>query len=433
MKTPSRTYSVTEINHIVRETLRINPLLTEGVWVAGEVQNLRVQRLSGHIYFTLSDETCSIKAVFFNGLSRSRGYLPENGKMLRVFGRVDVYVNRGEYQIYVDRWEPLLTEGERRLQFLKIRERLAADGLLREQRGARPLPAFPRLIGLITSPVGAAFQDVLRVSWRRFPGARFVLFPAVVQGEQTPSSVLAGLQALTTLASRFPIDVILIVRGGGSLEDLWYFNDEALARAIAASPVPVVTGIGHEIDTSIADLVSDVQAATPSNAAERVVPNRDDLWTLLIRHLRSLQSCLVSMISNKQLHLGRVENALRLRSPEKMVLRKQQAVFSLFDRLGRALERKYEESLRRMTEVEARLKAVNPERVLRRGFVMVTTEAGALISSALQPRIGDRLRLHFSDGSLIARVEEANLTEPAATNLPDKERRDPDGNQRDDF
>jgi len=130
------------------------------------------------------------------------------------------------------------------------------------------------------------------------------------------------------------------------------------------------------------------------------------------------------MISNKQLHLGKVENALRLRSPEKMVLRKQQAVFSLFDRLGRALERKYEESLRRMTEVEARLKAVNPERVLRRGFVMVTTEAGALISSALQPRIGDRLRLRFSDGSLIARVEEANLTEPPATNLPDKERRE---------
>jgi exodeoxyribonuclease VII large subunit len=410
MKAPVRTYSVTEVNNIVRETLRINPLLTEGLWMAGEVQNLRVQRLSGHIYFTLTDETCSLRAVFFNGVSRSRGFLPENGRMLRMFGRIDVYVNRGEYQVYVERWEPLLTEGERRLQFLRIREHLAADGVLREQRGARPIPVLPRLIGLVTSPEGAAFQDVLRVSWRRFPGARFVFFPAVVQGDQTATSVTAGLQALGAMTDRLPIEVILVVRGGGSLEDLWDFNDEALARVVASCPVPVVTGIGHEIDTTIADLVSDVQAATPSNAAERVAPDVSDLLNLLNRHIHHLQSRVATIISDKELHLGRLENALRLSRPERLLLQKQQALIRLVEGLGRALERGYEARQRRLAALDARLNAANPERVLLRGFAIVTTDAGVPVSSVLQPSIGDRLRVRFSDGSLISRVEEKQIS-----------------------
>ncbi|MHA2621073.1 MAG: exodeoxyribonuclease VII large subunit [bacterium JZ-2024 1] len=410
MKARARTYTVTELNHLVRETLRINPLFTEGLWVAGEVQNMRVQQQSGHVYFTLTDETCSVRAAFFNGLRRSPDYIPENGKMVRVFGRVDVYVNRGEYQIYVERWEPLPTEGERRLQFLRIRERLAADGLLREQRGARALPLLPRYIGLITSSEGAAFHDVLRVSWRRFPGARFVFFPATVQGDQTAPSVISGLEAMARLATEHPIDVIMVVRGGGSLEDLWYFNDEGLARKISAMPVPVVTGIGHEIDTTIADLVADVQAATPSNAAERVVPDVQDHLNRLNRQAQRLASATMNLISERQLHLGKLEAGLHLRSPERLLMLRKQAVETALHRLTRAMERIGDHYARRLTALSARLSAGNPERVLLRGFAMVTSESGAPISSAITPHIGERIFVRFSDGSLISRVEEKKLS-----------------------
>lgn len=420
MKHPTRVYTVSELNNLVRETLRINPLFSEGLWVSGEVQDIRVQHRSGHIYFTLSDGICSVRAVFFNGIVRSSGFIPENGKMVRVFGRVDVYVNRGEYQIYVDRWEPLLTEGARRLQFLKIRDRLSKDGLLREQRGARPLPLLPRLIGLITSPEGSAFQDVLRVSWRRYPAARFIFFPAIVQGEQTTPSVLEGLSAITSLAKDLPIDVVMIVRGGGSLEDLWHFNDETLARAIAVMPIPVVTGIGHEIDTSIADLVADVQAATPSNAAELVVPDIHDLLNRLNRQAHRLTTALTNLFNQKQLHLGRLESALRLGSPERRLFQQWQSLQVIVHRLQRALERTYEAQARRLETLQARLTSANPERILDRGFAIVTSESGTLISSALRAGVGDRIFVRFSDGSLASRVEERLLPPPPHSTLSDK-------------
>ncbi|MGH6830674.1 MAG: exodeoxyribonuclease VII large subunit, partial [Methylocella sp.] len=249
-----------------------NPLL-QGMWIGGEVTDLTIHP-SGHIYFTLRDKEAVIRAVYFGGVQKSGAHPPEEGMRIEAYGRVDIYARRGMYQLYVEQLTKPKEKGDLAEEFVKIKAQLEKEGLLTRPR--KPLPVVPQRIGVVTSPQAAALRDVLRVGWKRHPGAQFLLAPAVVQGPETAPSVIHALDLLNWHRG---CDVIILTRGGGSLEELWGFNDIGVAHAIAESKVPVVTGIGHEVDTTIADLVADAVAPTPSAAAERVVPDAADFET----------------------------------------------------------------------------------------------------------------------------------------------------------
>ena len=274
--TPSRDiYSVSRLNREVRAVLEASfPLL----WVEGEISNL-ARPSSGHIYFSLKDEQCQVRCAMFR-MQRSRlRFSPDNGKRVLVRARVGLYEGRGEFQLIVEHME-LFGEGALRQAFELLKQKLAAEGLF-DSTNKKPLPALPTRIGVITSPSGAAIRDILSVLGRRFPSIPVVVYPAAVQGDAAPGELMSAIDAAVR---RDECDVLIIGRGGGSLEDLWAFNDEQLARKIAGCPIPVVSAVGHEIDFTIADFVADLRAPTPSGAAEIVVPDRDD-WLRAVNSL----------------------------------------------------------------------------------------------------------------------------------------------------
>ncbi|MBM4221421.1 MAG: exodeoxyribonuclease VII large subunit, partial [Gammaproteobacteria bacterium] len=269
-------YTVSELNRLARQLLEQD---LPRMWVSGEISNL-ARPASGHLYFSLKDERAQIRCALFRGASRGGTFVPENGAQVLARGRVSLYEPRGDYQLIVDHLEPA-GEGllRRRLEELKLK--LAAAGLFDAAR-KRPLPALPAAIGVITSPSGAAVRDILHILKRRFPAIPVIIYPVQVQGEQAKFDIV---KAFDTAARRAECEVLILARGGGSLEDLWAFNEEIVAQAIADCPIPVISGVGHEIDFTIADLVADVRAPTPSGAAELVVPDSRD-W---LRHLQALE------------------------------------------------------------------------------------------------------------------------------------------------
>src|SRR5574337_1973109 len=268
-------WSVSDLNRYVRQSLE-NDFRLQGVDVAGEVSGFRAYP-SGHWYFTLKDDAAQVSCVMWRNRAEKLGFVPRDGDAVEAQGNVTLYETRGQYQLDVA-WLQRAGEGELYREFVRLKAQLEAEGLFAPER-KRPLPASPRTIGLVTSPAGAALRDMLNVIRRRFPMADVILSPTPVQGDDAPPQIVAALRALADLRP----DVIIVARGGGSLEDLWAFNDERVARAMAATPVPVVSGVGHETDFTIADFVADVRAPTPSAAAEIVVARKDDFRARLGR------------------------------------------------------------------------------------------------------------------------------------------------------
>ena len=269
-------YTVSELNRLARQLLEQD---LPRMWVSGEISNL-ARPASGHLYFSLKDERAQIRCALFRGASRGGSFMPANGMQVLARGRVSLYEPRGDYQLIVDHLEPA-GEGLLRRRLEELKQKLAAAGLFDAAR-KRPLPALPGAIGVITSPSGAAVRDILHILKRRFPAIPVIIYPVQVQGEQAKFDIV---KAFETAARRAECEVLILARGGGSLEDLWAFNEEIVAQAIADSPIPVISGVGHEIDFTIADLVADVRAPTPSGAAELVVPDSRD-W---LRHLQALE------------------------------------------------------------------------------------------------------------------------------------------------
>jgi exodeoxyribonuclease VII large subunit len=367
--------TVSQLNREVRILLEQN---IARLWVEGEISNL-ARPASGHVYFTLKDDGAQVRCAWFRQRQRGARVALQNGDKMLVLGRISLYEPRGDYQLIVEQVEAA-GEGELRRRFEILKKKLAAEGLFDAER-KRPLPVVPARIGVVTSPSGAAIRDILTVCRRRFPSIPVVIYPAAVQGSAAIPELVA---ALRTAGQRMECDVLIIGRGGGSLEDLWAFNDEAVARAIAASPIPTVSAVGHEIDFTIADFVADVRAPTPSGAAELVAPDQAE-W------LRSCAACTSRLtlqirryLDNNSQALDWLARRLRQASPSRRVRQQRARLDSLTRALGGAMRHDFTRRGRALDRLGARFLACSPATRLER--------AGQRLD-ALQPRLGRAARV----------------------------------------
>jgi exodeoxyribonuclease VII large subunit len=390
----SQALPVSAVVNFVREILENNEILTD-LWIVGEVSNY-TRSQAGHRYFSLKDPASVLRSVLFAG--KMPGMQLRDGDRVLVHGYVSIYTQRGELQFVADFVRP---EGYGLLnaKLEELKERLGTEGLFEPGR-KRPLPRFPQRIGVVTSPTGAALQDIRNVIARRWPIAELVLAPALVQGEQAPMQIVGALRAL---AAQPDIDLTIVARGGGSIEDLWAFNDERVARAIFGFPVPVVSGVGHETDETIADLVADVRAPTPSAAAMRSTPDVRELWTglrVLDRQMASAaREAVGAAAAEVEASLGRVR-----RGSPNLELHAQH-VARLLREIESGLERSYSDDRARFEGVAAQMAALNPIATLGRGFAIVETAATKkVVNSTRKVKAGDRLAIAVSDGAFWAEV-----------------------------
>ena len=391
--------TVSDLTRHVRSLLDTDYRLQD-VWVSGEISNLS-RPASGHLYFTLKDAQASLRCVMWRPEAARLPLLPREGQAIEAHGRVSVYEAGGQYQLYADTLRPA-GEGVLYQQFTRLKARLEAEGLF-EARRKRPLPDWPLRIGLVTSPSGAALRDVVHVLRRRFPLAEVTLAPTPVQGDEAPAGILAALKALARNARP---DVILLVRGGGSMEDLAAFNDEQVARAIAASPVPVVTGVGHETDFTIADFVADRRAPTPSAAAEIITPDLSE--HALMRQALSLRlgDAFGQQLRHRRGALDALHLRLRLASPRAQVAGARQRLDDLQARSGAAMTASLRLRRSAVDGLAQTLRAVGPAAVLARGYAVVSLRAGgAVVRSTDQVQPGSALDVRVSDGVFPARSE----------------------------
>lgn len=392
-------FSVSQINEYVRMTLDASDVLSD-IWLRGEISNFKNQYSTGHMYMSLKDGSSSIRAVMFKGYAQRLNFPVKDGDKVIVHGRVSVYSARGEYQIYIDEMHPDGV-GDLAYAFEKLKEKLKDEGLF-DMSHKKPLPSDPVRVGIITSASGAAVHDMINVSGRRSPGVEIVIYPALVQGTDAPRSLIGGILYFNRESS---VDIIIIGRGGGSVEDLWAFNNEALARAIYASDIPVVSAVGHETDLTICDLVSDLRAPTPSAAAELVFPDE----TSRRSRCESLQSLMLSRMRRRiSDYNGRVlmlHARLDAASPARLLEEKSMRLISLVQRMENAEERVLESASNRLKITEVRLCALNPLAVLSKGYALVQKEAGDVVSTALELKSGDRVKLVFADGDKTAIIE----------------------------
>lgn len=406
--------SVAELNRLARNALeREFPLL----WIAGEVSNL-TRAPSGHLYFTLKDESAQVRCAMFRHKAQLLPWRLENGQQVEVRALVTLYEPRGDYQLNI---ESARRAGLGKLYeaFLRLKDQLAREGLTDETR-KRPLPRFPRAVGIVTSPKAAALRDVIAAFARRAPHLPLIVYPTLVQGQEAPAQIVA---ALSTAAERAECDLLLLVRGGGSLEDLWAFNDEAVARAIAASPMPVIAGVGHETDTTIADLVADRRAATPTAAAElasagwfeatREVAQLGDAMAIALRRQLETRMQRLDLLGRRLVHpaerlarMTRQLDHLATRLTAATERRRQRAATRLADlRLRLTRARPALETLAtRLARLSAGLAALSPQATLARGYAIVRDSQGRLVRDAATLAADARLELRFAKGGAEAVV-----------------------------
>ncbi len=395
---PRVALSVTEITRYLRQLLESDEILQD-VWIAGEISNLS-RPASGHIYFSMKDETAALRCVIWKSFALRLRVPLQNGLAVEAHGYISLYERDGQYQLYIDALRPA-GEGLLDQEFLRLKARLEAEGLFAPER-KRSVPAFPRTIGIVTSATGAALQDMLNTLRQRFPLARVVLAPAAVQGDEAPPQLVAALRALNHLPET---DVILIARGGGSLEDLWAFNDEQVVRAVAASRVPVVAGIGHETDFTLCDFAADVRAPTPTGAAVMATPDVADLRLEFQQAASRLASAFQGRIVDEHARLESLDHRLRRVSPLWMIQNDRQQLDGLALRLERSLAHDLRLRRAQLLGIDERLRSLNPLAVLKRGFAVVRTPEGEIVRRVAQVAAGQRLIVRVSDGEVDSRVE----------------------------
>jgi exodeoxyribonuclease VII large subunit len=396
--TLSEPYTVSQLTGFIRRLIESEPELGD-LWVEGEISNFS-RASSGHCYFTLKDAGSQIGSVMWRNVAQAQGHLPLDGDLVLAHGRVGVYEAGGRYQLYVDRFRPAGV-GDLYRQFELLKARLEAEGLFALER-KRPLPPFPRRIGIVTSPTAAALRDVINVLGRRYPLAEVLLSPTQVQGAAAPPQIVAALEALN---ERDDVDVVIVARGGGSLEDLWAFNDESVARAIAASRIPVICGVGHETDFSLADFAADVRAPTPSAAAELVVPDQMELRAQVAGLSAALVATLQGMIDQGHWRLNEQVQRLRLLSPSVQLAQARQRVDDLLGRAEAAMRYDLVVRRERLSGMTGRLSGVGPLGTLGRGYAIVRhRRTDAVVRSVAQIAPGDALDIRVADGEFAADV-----------------------------
>ncbi len=392
-------WSVSEVNRYVRDLLESDHNLRD-LWVQGEVSNLARPR-SGHIYFTLKDERASLRCVMWRSTVQQQKFLPQDGDAVEAHGKISVYEVGGQYQFYVDVIKPR-GKGALYQEFLRLKAKLEAEGLFDEER-KRPIPLWPGRIGIVTSPTGAALRDMLNTLRRRYPLVEVILAPSAVQGQAAPGGIVRALQALNETVRP---NVILVGRGGGSIEDLWAFNDENVARAIAASEVPVISGVGHQTDFTIADFVADLRAPTPTAAAELAVPNREDLLLDLSAARQRLEQVVTLKLDDQRWHLKNLAQTIRQLSPQARIQSDRQRLDELSHRTATTVRHTLQIQRSRLEAAVQRLNDLNPKTVLARGYALVTDTEERIVRSVEQVAPGDSLHVRVSDGEFGVEVQD---------------------------
>jgi len=407
-----RLVTVSELTAHLRALIESDPFLG-GLWVRGEVSNFR-RASSGHCYFTLKDAGAAVRTVLFRSRGRFLSFTPENGMAVRVRGYVSVFDKDGVYQLYAEEIEPDGTGAlHRALEQLKAR--LAAEGLFDSAR-KRPLPRFPACIGVVTSRTGAALRDIIRITGRRWPLAAIVLAPASVQGATAPEEISRGIALLNACPQ---VDVIVVGRGGGSLEELWAFNSESVARAVYASRVPVVAAVGHETDRTLVDYVADVRASTPSAAAEMITPDREEVAILLGRLRERLAAAVRRDLARREGRLLDLSARRIFRDPAGVLCgRRAEILDHLTARLVRAALLILREAQVRAGSLAGRLEALDPHRVLARGYSICTLpETGEIVQDAGRLSPGRKLEITFHRGRAGCTVDEAGVRRRQETHV----------------
>ncbi len=405
-ETGPRTWTVSEVTRMVRELLEqsLYPL-----WVRGEIGNLTIHR-SGHVYFTVKDARSQMSAVFFRGAQQARRLGLEVGLEVEVRGRLTLYEPRGQFQMIADQIRPGGL-GALQARFEELKKRLQAEGLFDPDR-KRAVPALPRCVGVVTSPQGAAIRDFLQILKRRFARMHVRIYPAAVQGDGAAREIARGIEYLNSTQA---CDVIVVTRGGGSLEDLWAFNEEVIARAIAASAIPVISAVGHEVDTTIADYAADLRVPTPSAAAELVTAQRVELENRIAEARRRLAVNIESRAEHLRLRLDRVTGSYVFREPEKAVRTYQQRLDELLMRFSHTLETGEKTLRSRLDQLAGRLRALNPRAVLGRGYaVLISKRTGRALLDAADVAPGDGVRALLHRGELDATVQAVSPGSPDA-------------------
>lgn len=390
--------SVSELNTFIKMLLESAPTLND-VYVKGEISNFKNHISSGHFYFSLKDKDSQIKAVMFRSSASKMKFIPENGMMVVVHGRVASYVRDGQYQLYADSMEPDGV-GALYVAFEQLKQRLAAQGVFAPEK-KKTLPKIPKTIGVITSPTGAAVRDIINIATRRFPFAKIVVYPALVQGENAASSLISGIRYFNDTGSA---DVIIIGRGGGSIEDLWAFNDENLAKTVCASEIPVISAVGHETDFTICDFAADLRAPTPSAAAELAVPDTAELKHKINNIISRESAVLLQMLSAKRETLARYEKSRYLSSPGHMIDDRRMALILSSERLMTSAAHVNEIKKHALSALSGKLEALSPLAVLSRGYGVVSSEEGKVIKEIADVSVGDKITVKVRDGEIYAGV-----------------------------
>lgn len=396
--------SITQLNEYIRSRMDADPLLNR-VAVRGEISNYKMYP-SGHHYFTLKDESSALKCVMFKGNAMRLRFRPENGMKVIAMGKVSVFPRDGAYQLYCTAMA-MDGVGDLYAAFEQLKKKLAAQGLF-DPAHKKPLPKYPGTIGIITSSAGAAVHDMLRILRKRYPLTQVRLLPVRVQGVEAPGEIAAAIQ----YANRFRLaDLLIVGRGGGSIEDLWAFNDERVAYAIYQSQIPVISAVGHEPDVTISDYVADLRAATPSNAAELAVPDQDALQQSLDAMASSMAVALNRQIKAAQKHLDVLSQSPALRSPAGYLEQREKSLEMLTNRMISAQNQNITRSKQRYIAAVSKLDAMSPLKVLTRGYSLAQTETGELLRSVHQVELGERIRVSLGDGKLSAVVMNKEASE----------------------
>ena len=394
-----RIITVSELNEYLRMLFEYDEIL-RNIYIKGEISNFTNHYKTGHFYFSLKDAGGSVRAVMFRSSASKLKFKPENGMRVIVGGRVSVFPRDGQYQVYVDVMEPDGV-GALYMAYEQLRAKLEKEGLFAEER-KKPLPRFPKRIGIVTSPTGAAIRDMLHITGRRFPSAEIVLYPALVQGADAAASIARGIRYFNTKKS---VDLLIVGRGGGSLEDLWAFNEELLVRAVADSALPVISAVGHETDFTLCDFAADLRAPTPSAAAELAVPDTEELLSSLGHMNDRISLAMNRRLARSRDRLGLLSASRMLKDPRAFIDDKRMALAmdeqALYTRMERILAAKRAE----FQYKTAKMEALNPLAVVARGYSAVFDEKGVLVKSVSQLAPGDGVSFALTDGKVHARVE----------------------------
>lgn len=390
--------TVSQLNFYIKSLMDSDPGLS-GVFISGEISNLTDHYRSGHIYLSLKDDKSVIKAVIFAGNAARLKFRPENGMKVIARGRVSLYEATGQYQLYIDDLQPL-GAGALAMAFEQLKNRLEKEGLFL-QSAKKPLPLYPKTVGVITSPTGAAVEDIKSILLKRWPPINIIIYPSLVQGEEAPKQLAKGIKYFSETKCA---DVVIIGRGGGSAEDLWAFNSEELARAIFDCTVPVISAVGHETDFTICDFVADVREHTPSAAAKRAVPDIFEERNRLASLEKSLNGYTAKNLSHKEIILEKIQDKMYAYGPEKEIRNKISYFENLMIRFQEAEEKYLSSKELNLNTIENKFSQLDPEKILKRGYAALQKE-GAVVSSVNQVSKGDRISVTLSDGSFTAIVE----------------------------